>query len=494
MSILPNGKSARSLFCLLTLIAISGFLLSGCGKQYRSLFDRQATMTGPGSLICPEFEEIDLVSLLDPDGFGERKYSQNKNNYTDSPPNKKIDIAFKAFMDVEYGIDTRVQRRNAIQEHIIAASNQRCTYFSNFLHTSRSGVNFALGSLATIAGTAGAIVTGVDGSRVLSGTAAIFSGVRAEFNQELFSNLATHVISNGIDLRRREVYEQIVLQGQSKPYEIYPVEAAVKDAIYYHAQCNVITGVQVAGDTIKLMENPGIDTANRMLIKLNLTKQLLMDGDKLSFDEQKKALRDSTSLLKAGTPLAETDLMTEMPIRALEIAILKVDAVLRKTKAFLEKLKENENIKEHLSDNNLDALIDKVDQAGSEIKKKIKRCNEEATEKTQNFYIAKIELEGEKIKEKDVLSLGNAEFNADKAKMEAELTTEQISMLFSNFNALFKEARNHLDEKIEKLQTNQITNKDERKKLINEAIEQSGKLFDQVEQIKNVCDISKNSE
>lgn len=116
--------------------------------------------------------------------------------------------------------------------------------------------------------------------------------------------MATHVVIQGIDLRRREVYEQIVSHGQAKPYDKYNVQAAVKDALYYHGLCSVMAGIEFASDTIEVFDDPGINVANRVLAKLKTTDRLLNDRD-LDSSEAIKLINTTDQLLSAGTTLGE---------------------------------------------------------------------------------------------------------------------------------------------------------------------------------------------
>ncbi len=162
------------------IILLNALALSACSLG-RSFYDRPANIFGVGSMIKPvPFEQINLVHVLDPQNKGADDYPA-----PDSPDEaKSINVAFDTFT-TKYSSSTRTLRRNAVQERLLAASNQRCNYFKNALQSARAGANFGLGSLATATGAAGAIASGF-ASQVLSGTAAIFSGVRAEYNQEFF--------------------------------------------------------------------------------------------------------------------------------------------------------------------------------------------------------------------------------------------------------------------------------------------------------------------
>lgn len=205
--------------------------------------------------------------------------------------------------------DQRRQARNAMQERLLASSEQRCSAFKIGLQRSFSRTNFGLGILTTMAGTAGALVSSVGAARNWAGTAAISSGARAEYNQDFFSNLAAHVVIEGIDKRRRDVYQQIQHAGQAKAYADYPVEAAIKDAMYYHGQCSVAAGFQQAADAIRLFDDPGLNTGLSMIAKLKAANQLMLSQD-VPADE---LLKRSKALLEHMPKLAGSQLSGGKP-------------------------------------------------------------------------------------------------------------------------------------------------------------------------------------
>ena len=84
----------------------------------------------------------------------------------------------------------------------------------------------------------------------------------------MFSNLTIDVITKAIDLRRDTIYKNILEirdKGGGKetaPIAVYPVEAAVKDAIRYHGSCSFIAGLEEAGTSLEKIRDPGLKTLN----------------------------------------------------------------------------------------------------------------------------------------------------------------------------------------------------------------------------------------
>lgn len=203
--------------------------------------------------------------------------------------------------------DLAVQARNALQERLLVSSHQRCNAFKSNLQRQFSRTNFGLGVLTTVAGTAGALVSGnsVAAARNWAGTAAALSGARAEFNQDFMNNLAAHVIVEGVEKRRDTLYAQI-RQRQLQSYAAYSVEAAIKDAIHYHGQCSVVAGFQQAADAIKTANNPGLNQALQIAAQVRGANALLSD-DKLAPDLRVKRMAELGTFVAPPAPLTPSD-------------------------------------------------------------------------------------------------------------------------------------------------------------------------------------------
>jgi len=271
-------------------------LFSGARDQLNP-FPTRASLAAPNDLLEPyAFEKIDLVTLVDPDHLAKNAAGSS---WSDLGEEGQIAAAFRAFYT--YPAATLELRRNAAQERLLASSNQLCNYFKQHLQLSASNTNFVLGSLTTGTAVAAAIISG-GASNVLAGIAGGISGIRGEFNQDYFQNLGIQVIVNGIDLRRQRIYDEIALQGQVKTISVYTVEAAIKDAVFYHGQCSLIAGLQEANASIRTVADPGLDAVNRTLVKVNLARRLI---DSKSIDQKDlvaAALEGPQKLLEAGTP------------------------------------------------------------------------------------------------------------------------------------------------------------------------------------------------
>lgn len=245
---------------VLFLITFIGVAISGCSTMKigpeKSLFGgKRVTTASANQIFDPSFEGLSdeqLLHLLDPENKATlpKKYEE----LTESQRIKYLRMAFrKANTEADYGLAHRSQ----IQDRLFAASNQRCNLYTTYLKRVSTYQNGIFGTLTTILGGAGAIVTGADTARLLSGLAGISSGTRAELNQAIFESVATSIIIPGIQKSRSDLKKEI-LKKRSKTLEEYTIEGAIADAITYHGACSMDTGISYAQKSIQSFDDIGV--------------------------------------------------------------------------------------------------------------------------------------------------------------------------------------------------------------------------------------------
>ena len=275
---MPGSRLSARVSSLILLTSLT----TGCGGL--PFFRSNVETTGARAILSDRetayrrtgenpFEKVDLALELSPDGGTDREIGVGKDSDAIELTRHRIRLAtLKFYADpIE-----QVQRRNRVQERLLAASVQRCGEYKKFLKQLEGETNWLLGSITTAAAGVGAIVTGVNAARAFAGIAAIFSGVRAEFNESLFQRLTIQVITEGFESRRRAAYEKIQLR-QREPLATYPVEAAIKEALEYHASCSLIAGLEHAALSIERAENPGLETAERALVRAKRLQAIAND-------------------------------------------------------------------------------------------------------------------------------------------------------------------------------------------------------------------------
>lgn len=229
----------RSIFVWSCLISLSGCALFDSDGTHPTKFTSSDIFEKP-------IDRIDILSYLTK---GDKNAEKNKKDYS-----LQLEMALENFTK------TDVMERNKVQDRIILASNASCEKYKSILKERQSKANFWLGTAATTFGAAGAVVTGAEAGRTLAALSGTSSGVRAEYNQSYFSDLAAQVITKGITARRAQILETID-SARAKTLTEYTVEMAIADAITYHGSCSLIGGLEQADAAIvkTSSKNPGID-------------------------------------------------------------------------------------------------------------------------------------------------------------------------------------------------------------------------------------------
>lgn len=278
-------------------LSVCALLVSGCATNSGSPFgvsrytrtEQRATLAAANvQFNNEEFEMIDLIEALDPYGLRKKKglFDEHKvrraggddpetswNDGDAQIERNRLEQALHAFHLPEYAeLGSPRERRNRIQDRLLAASEARCNAYKQYLKDFETHWETSLGIMGTILGAAGAIATGDLNTRAFAGLAAMATGTRAELRQGVFRNLASYVVVPGIDRRRAEVLKEIhILRAQ--PIADYTVQAAIHDAAKYHGACALDVGLDAARDSIQLVDNPGFVQLTRSYLQLSELEQ-----------------------------------------------------------------------------------------------------------------------------------------------------------------------------------------------------------------------------
>ncbi len=107
---------------------------------------------------------------------------------------------------------------------------------------------FSLGSLATGLGAVGAVFSNGT-SQILSGLSGATSGINAEYNRDILSNVASAVIIPGID-KQRSALRQSIASRQCYGISSYPLSVALNDVVQYHSACSTDVGIAAASQAL----------------------------------------------------------------------------------------------------------------------------------------------------------------------------------------------------------------------------------------------------
>ncbi len=315
------------------------------------------------------FNDMRLIAMLDPDDdLVLFENGQVKAGRVISE--KDVERAFQIANQIGY--PRQKKHRNEIQDQLILASQQSCNFYKDHLRRLESYKSFFLGTLTTVLGGASAIVTGAGGARALGGAAGITSGINAEFDQAFFKNLAIHVITPGIDSRRDKKLKEIRKNRKNKTIKQYNVQAAIRDALDYHNQCTLNTGMEEAADSIRTVRDPGLKAAQRTAIESRRLRRILGADDEELFSPE--------FILSVGTALAPQAVIFDeetLPSEALRNALASINgAVGRFHKQIAAKAKEIKEGDEITPEQFTKKLNDALDELFQTTKAKMEKLNE----------------------------------------------------------------------------------------------------------------------
>jgi len=280
--------------------------LTGCASwpEGSLLGGGRVTSSSANQILDHKIEslsEVDLILLLNPE----------------SNVRKAKPASYKKYMNeaLRKANDAGESRRSEVQDYFILASNQRCNLYLSYIKRLSVYNNSVFGTLTTILGGAGAIVTNGESARLLSGLAGISSGTRAELNQAIFESVATSIIVPGIQQVRAARLEKIH-QRREDSMSMYTVEGAIADAIQYHGACNMDAGIAQAQKSLQAFEDVGLtnfsDTLERLSLARSSSQSFLLPSnvnvtvaktEVANFESrfkahQKKILATNTALIK----------------------------------------------------------------------------------------------------------------------------------------------------------------------------------------------------
>jgi hypothetical protein len=371
---------------MIPMFLCASMLLAGCSTLWTEIHENERLEQVTGidkhssypAVRRDSFEKVNLLELVDPGNDAEKQFKDNweftkfQPDFTDERKaiamGAKYDLALAWFRQRKDISDEEKRRlRNSIQERILSVSISRCNVFKTYLRRDQADKNFLLGSATTVAAVLGAVLPGADAARYLAGTAGIFSGIRSEYNQAYFASLAAHVIAKGIETRQELVYRRIQTEGQNKAIDAYPLEAAIKDAIYFDGLCSVVAGLDQASASVDATTEPGMDAAMRTVLRARLLKEAAdMPREMLLKPETLESMRLAGARLGVslvgstrGEPVVaavETDLFTavtkmvERINAAADYAALVIEkAALDRKNVLLDQLKDAD-MRKKLSD------------------------------------------------------------------------------------------------------------------------------------------------
>ena len=236
------------------------------GENYDHCFDDPAFLL---SVMAPDDIDLEDFSAASP---GKGKCSNLKDMlrafFVNSSVSDKIIRADNPYSQVptDRAGDLALQR-NEVMHALVSVSNRKCGVYSAHLKTFDGQTNSLLSVLAIATGGIGGVVNAAGTARALSGASAIASGSRVALNDAWFSNQTIQVLVAGYE-KERSTFLRTMNQRQVCPITHYPVMAGIADAMQYHSQCSLITGLSAAAQAIERSDEPGLDVMRRQLVAM----------------------------------------------------------------------------------------------------------------------------------------------------------------------------------------------------------------------------------
>ena len=296
-----SGKVTR-LFGLTGLLLALG--LTGCDRDKRLFlarapyFDGDMRTAGPTPMIDKvSFAEIDLAVLLDPETRTAKNLFFFRKRARIRYEQERLSRAFAAFYEKDHDIK---ERRNRVQDRIMAASNQRCAQYKRYLKRFDSYNNLTFGIITTAAAGLGAVFTPVSTVSALSGAAAVSSGLRSEINATLFQEKTIQVLTAGFE-KHRKIVKKKITNYQACGIDTYSVERAVGDAIKYHDACSLITGLEVVAEDVQRAQDPGLKAMKTFMDDFKALKKAVEDAAKNTSTGNSASITEGPALPKSAS-------------------------------------------------------------------------------------------------------------------------------------------------------------------------------------------------
>jgi len=189
--------------------------------------------------------------------------------------------------------------RNRLADHLIGLSNDMCAQHKVRIHSNAALINTSATALATTLGGIGALVTGSDASRILSGSAGMTTALQSNVNENIFQNQLASAILKQID-NQREAKLKDIRAHYNENTKTYSAEHMVADVNDYNNLCAFSEALANLGNETK--RPPTKDEIRGQIQELSsqleTNKRLLTDLEKSpDYTKEKAEIHKSNEAL-----------------------------------------------------------------------------------------------------------------------------------------------------------------------------------------------------
>lgn len=184
--------------------------------------------------------------------------------------------------------------RNDLAYHLIYRSNAVCSSHRASIAAVSNGVNFGLGEIALAFNTIGALVSGEQAAKILSGAAGAVTATRSNFNETFYQNQLLSAILESIKNSREEKLTKIAA-NLDKPAEGYSAAQLVADIDQYHRLCSFVEGVTALAAAAKEIKTTNSEREGALVTLQYRMEQLKANLARVpkgkEFDPAREAIR-----------------------------------------------------------------------------------------------------------------------------------------------------------------------------------------------------------
>lgn len=142
--------------------------------------------------------------------------------------------------------DENTQSLSECSAYLIRTSDNICNIHLSGIFGNRAVTNVSLGILATGAGIAGGLVSGLAAANALSGTSGFLTGTRSLMNEEIYRNYVAEAIIKEILANRKASKDKInneLASSDGQSGKIIGIEQIKQRVSEYHAECSFYSGL-----------------------------------------------------------------------------------------------------------------------------------------------------------------------------------------------------------------------------------------------------------
>jgi hypothetical protein len=265
---------AHGLLLAAAFFAIASCSTPGGGPLGFVLFDKNQHVPGAGSLFAPDEEGCVTASFL------LSTFSYTREEAGERPACQRLRVRLQSALKADLfapGVPDAngdwQRRRNEAIGTLIAASNDKCGAYVQFLQAYQGNVRATSGITAQATAILATVATGglAQGFAAASGIA---SGAGNSLHQAHFANQTVAILTKAFDNKRVEQLRDMDSMMQCSPAQ-YPFSRAFADVQRYHASCSIVVGLQETQEAVEQKSSPNLDTYKQLLKELPEMQKLM---------------------------------------------------------------------------------------------------------------------------------------------------------------------------------------------------------------------------